>query len=120
MLTQIILFLLTFLFVFIIYEMFLVRKAKKNKTKKKIVEIQYLENRFHLNINKLNYKKLLNIISFVSAIDISIVVTIISLVDNFYLQLLIGFIMIFVVIIISYSIVGKIYEKKGYCKNERN
>lgn len=116
MITQIILFLLTFLFVFMIYEMFLVRKSKKDKRRKKIVEVQYLENRFHLDISKLNYKRLLNVISLISALDISIVVTVISLIDSLYLQLAIGFVMIFGVIIISYTIVGKIYEKKGCCK----
>ncbi len=116
MLLQVSLFIMTFLFVFVIYELFLVRKCKKNRNRKKIIEVQYLENRFHLDIKKVDYKRLLNIISFVSAFDISIVVTIISLIDRFYLQLVVGFIMVFIVIIISYSIVGVIYKKKGYCK----
>lgn len=109
------LFILTFLFIFIIYELFLIRRNKKNKTKKQPAEIQYLVNRYHLNLKKVNYKRLLNIVSFVSALDISIVVTVISLLDNVYLQLAIGFVSIVTVILISYSIVGKIYQKKGCC-----
>ena len=72
---QIGLFILTFLFVFVIYELFLVRKAKKNKAKKKPVEVQYLVNRYHIDLKKVNYKKLLNVISFVSSLDIAIVVS---------------------------------------------
>ncbi len=114
---QIGLFILTFLFVFVIYELFLVRKAKKNKAKKKPVEVQYLVNRYHIDLKKVNYKKLLNVISFVSSLDIAIVVTIISLVDNMFLQLALGFVTIFIVILISYDIVGKVYQKKGMKKD---
>ena len=73
-----------------------------------------------LNIDKLNYKKLLNIISVVSAFDISLVVTIVSLLNNFYLQLLVGFVLIMLLIIVSYDIVGRIYKKKGCCNNGKN
>ncbi len=114
---QILLFLLTFFFVFLIYELFLVRKCKKNKNRKRPIEVQYLVNRYHLDLTKINYRRLLNIVSLVSALDISIIVTIISLVDSFYLQLALGFVAVFIIILISYSIVGVIYKKKGCCKN---
>ncbi len=114
---QIELFILTFLFIFIIYELLLVRKCKKDKRRKKPIEVQYLENRYHLNLNKVNYKRLLNIVSLVSALDISLVVTIVSLLNNMYLQLAVAFLAIFVVILVSYSIVGTIYKKKGCCQN---
>lgn len=120
MLDELILFVMTFLLVFIVYELFLVRKAKKDKRRKKPVEVNYLLGKYHLNIDKLNYKKLLNIISVVSAFDISLVVTIVSLLNNFYLQLLVGFVLIMLLIIVSYDIVGRIYKKKGCCNNGKN
>ncbi len=118
MLEELILFILTFLLVFIIYELFLVRKAKKDKRRKKPVEVGYLIGKYKLDLEKLNYKRLLNIISAVSAFDISLVVTIVSLLESFYLQLLVGFVLIMIVIIVSYDIVGRIYKKKGCCKND--
>ena len=118
MLDELILFILTFLFVFVIYELFLIRKAKKDKRRKKPVEVNYLLGKYNLDLDKLNYKRLLNIISAVSAFDISLVVTIVSLLDSFYLQLLIGFVLIMLLIIVSYDILGKIYKKKGCCKND--
>ena len=96
MLEEVILFIMTFLLVFIIYELFLVRKSKKDKRRKKPVEVNYLIGKYNLDLDKLNYKRLLNIISAVSAFDISLVVTIVSLLDSFYLQLLIGFVLIMI------------------------
>ena len=120
MLDELILFILTFLLIFIIYELFLVRKAKKDKRRKKTVEVNYLIGKYNLDINKLNYRRLLNIISVVSAFDISLVVTIVSLFNNFLFQLLVGFVLIMLLIIVSYDIVGRIYKKKGCCKNGKN
>ena len=120
MLDELVLFIMTFLLIYIIYELFLVRKAKKDKRRKKPVEVNYLIGKYNLDINKLNYKRLLNIISAVSAFDISLVVTIVSLLDSFYLQLLIGFVLIMLLILVSYDIVGRIYKKKGCCKNGKN
>lgn len=118
MIEELILFILTFLLVFIIYELFIVRKAKKDKRKKKPVEVNYLIARYNIDLQKTNYKRLLNIISIISALDISLVVTIVSIIKSFYLQLLIGFVLIMLLIIISYEILGKIYQKKGCCKND--
>ncbi len=116
MIEELILFIMTFMLVFIIYELFIVRKAKKSKKKKKPIEVNYLIAKYNFDLDKLNYKKLLNIISIVSAFDISLVVTIVSLLKNFYLQLLIGFVLIMLLIIVSYDVVGRIYKKKGCCK----
>ena len=120
MLDELVLFIMTFLLVFIIYELFLVRKAKKDKRRKKPIEVNYLIGKYNLDINKLNYRRLLNIISVVSAFDISLVVTIVSLLNNFLFQLLVGFVLIMLLIIVSYDIVGRIYKKKGCCKNGKN
>ena len=72
MLEEVILFILTFLLIFIIYELFLVRKAKKDKRRKRPVEVNYLIGKFNIDLDKINYKRLLNIISAVSSFDISL------------------------------------------------
>lgn len=113
--TEIVVFLLTFLIIFLIYELFVVRKCKKDRKRKKPIEVQYLMNRSHLNLRKVNYKRLLNIVSLVSAFDISLVVTVISLFDNFFLQIGIGLMATIVMIVLSYSLMGMIYKKKGCC-----
>ena len=114
--TEIVVFLLTFLVVLLIYELILVRKCKKDKKIKKPIEVQYLVNCYNLDLKKVNYKRLLNIISLVSSLDIAIVVTIIGLTNNFLLEIIIGSFLTVILILASYYIVGKIYQKKGYCK----
>ncbi len=114
--TEVMVFLLTFVVVFLIYELILVRKYKKGKSDKRPVEVTYLLNRYNLNLKKVNYKKLLNIVSLVSSFDIAVVVTVMGLTDNFLLEILIGCFLTIILILSSYSIVGKIYKKKGYTK----
>ena len=118
MIEELLVFLLTFIFFFLIYELFLVRKSKKDKKAKKPIEINYLVSKYKLDFGKVKYKRLLNIICFVSSFDISLVVTVISIIDNFFLQLLVGFALIMLLILVSYDIVGRIYKQKGYCKDE--
>lgn len=114
---ELILFLMTFVFVFIIYELFVVRKEKKQDTNKKPVEIRYLEARYKLDMKKLNYKGLLNIVSLVSAFDIALIVTIIMIANSFVLELIFGCVLTLPIILVSYHIVGTIYQKKGMKKN---
>ena len=116
---ELLLFLLTFVFVFILYQIFIVRKAKKKGKKfKEPIEITYLVNRYKLDLKKVNYKKLLRVISIVSSLDISLVVTIIMLINNFVLEIVVGFISTLVIILLSYHIVYLVYKKKGMIKNE--
>ena len=115
--TEIYVFILTFIFVFIIYQLFLVRKCKKDRKRKQPVEVQYLVNRYKLDLEKLNYKRLLNVISLISSLDIALVVTVISLWDSFLTQIIIGFISAILIILVTYSILGYFYKKKGMTKN---
>lgn len=114
--TEVVVFSLTFLLVLLIYELVLVRKCKNDKKGKKPIEVQYLVNCYNLDLKRINYKKLLNIISIVSSLDIAIVATVIGLTDNFWLEIIIGCFLTVLLILISYYIVGKIYKKHGYCK----
>ena len=114
---EIFLFVLTFVFIFIIYELFVVRKLKKGRAKKKPIEVRYLEARYHLNLDKKSYKQLLNVVSLVSALDIALIVSIISMAKSFIIELLLGVCLIIPIILISYHFVGSYYTKKGMKKN---
>ena len=108
---NIMLLIFSFILVFIIYEIFIVRKAKKDK-RKKPMEVKYLINRYNINIKDIDYNKLLNVIALVSSLDIAIVVTIANLINNYLLMVLVSIILMLVLILISYEIVGRIYRKK--------
>ena len=114
---EVYLFLFSFLFLLVLYELFVVRKEKKRRSKKKPMEVRYLEARYHLDLSKINYRQLLNVISVVSAFDIALLVTIILLAPSFWLEILLGAILVLPVILISYHFVGKFYQKKGMKKD---
>ena len=115
---QIALFIMTYITVFFIYQIFIVSKAKRRNSKKRPIEVNYLIKKYNVDINKLNYKNLLMIISLVSSLDISIIVTVVLLFDNYLLQIVSAFLTVIPVIMISYNIVGRYYQKKGMIKDE--
>ncbi len=125
---EILLFFICYVIVLIIYEMFIVipmkkyksgkiRKSKLKKEKSDPVEIKYLIFKYGLDIDKVNYNQLLRIISLVSSFDITIVVSIISLVDEYILQMLLAILLVIPIFLISYAFVAKYYKMKGMIKN---
>ena len=118
---EVILFLLSFILVFVLYQLFIVGRAKRNykKGKKKDpVEVVYLSKVYKLDMEKIQYNQLLQIISLVSSFDIALIVAIILLFDKFILELLVGFVSTLVIIFISYYFIYLFYKKKGMVKHE--
>ena len=115
---EIILFVLTFIFVLMIYEIFVVSKTKKKKAKgeddgREPIEIAYLIKRYKLNMKKVNYNQLLQIVALVSSFDISVVVTLVNIPMNFILCILLGFVSCIGLILLSYHLVYLFYKKTG-------
>ena len=128
---ELLLFLLTFLFVLCLYEIIIVRRArKKNKKKKKKVvddtkkknkeplEVTYLVKKYKLDLDRISYNRLLQVIAFTSSFDIALIVSIIMLIENYILKMIVGFVLIILIIIVSYHIVYLFYKKKGKIKDE--
>ena len=114
---EIILFILSFLFILVIYEIFIVAKAKKNEKKKKDnkqpIEVKYLVTKYKIDVKKVGYHKLLQVCAFVSSFDMALIVTLAMLVDNYLAQLVIAVGLTIPVILISYHLVYLFYKKKG-------
>lgn len=110
-------FILTFFFIFLIYQLFILKKYKKGKTEKQLSEVNYLIYRYHIDMEKINYKKLLNVISIVSSLDVTILVTITFLFDNTIIQLLVALLLTIPIVVSSYGLIGRYYKKKGLVKN---
>ena len=116
---ELILFGLTYVFVFIIYQIFIISPAKKRK--KKNIKTDKLKTGFGawiLDLSKISYNQLIQICALVSSLDISIAVSVMTLTNNFLLEMLLGFGSIFILIFISYHMVYLFYKKKGMIKNE--
>lgn len=124
---QIFYFIICYILTFLLYLIFVIlprlrylKKKENNKVKKERkepVEVRYLVTRYRLNLDKVDYKKLLMIISLVSSLDISIAVSVSLLVDAYFLQLAVAFLLLVPLIFISYHFIYKYYLKKGMIKN---
>ena len=121
---ELVLFILTFIFVFIIYEIFIIAPQKKKKTldknTKEIVEIKYLITRYNLDLKKIDYNQLLQICGIVSSLDIALVVGIVAHVHGLIIELLVGIFSALIIIILSYHLIYLFYKKKGMIKNGKH
>ena len=118
---EIVLFIMTYILVFIIYQIFIVSRAKRNikkENRKEPLEVLYLKKMYKaLDFRKVPYNQLLQLIAIVSSFDISLIVSIVMHIDNFWLEIVIGFISTILIILISYHLIYLFYKKKGMVKN---
>ena len=121
---ELVLILLTFIFVLIIYEVFIIAPIKKkrglNSDYKEIIEIKYLVARYNLDLKKVDYNQLLQICGIVSSFDIALVVSLVAYVHGLVLELIVGFSSATIIILLSYHIVYLFYKKKGMIKNGKH
>jgi len=118
---ELILFLLSFVLIYVIYQLVMVRRAKKNykkKDKRYPIEVLYLVNKYNLDLEKINYNKLLQVIALTSSFDIAISVSLIVNLKNFFLEVIGGFIFVLLIIVVSYHCIYMMYKRKGMIKDE--
>lgn len=125
---EVILFLICFLIILTIYEVFIVlpmkrykagksRRKRLGKEKSEPIEIRLLVYKYKLDLEKVNYNQLLQVVSLTSSFDMALLVSIVVLVDGYLWQLLLSIVLVTPVILISYGIVARFYKKKGMIKN---
>ena len=111
---EVVLFLITYVLVFLMYQIFIVSKAKRNKdkkNKKEPLEILYLKKMYKkLDFKKIPYNQLLQLIALISSFDISVIVTIVVHINNFLLEILVGF---FGIIILIYKKLIELFNGFG-------
>ena len=114
-------FIVLFLLIVIIYNVFVIRKERalsKMKTNKEVIIFTKLNN---INVENIDLKKLVRILSFSNAFIISLMATIVlilkDIISNFYLWILgsavISFVLLIPLILGIYKLVGKIFKKEG-------
>lgn len=138
-----ILFVLVTAITYLIYYIFIIRKydekgkrIEKKKRSKKIskittrkkkefdqakypVEVELFIYKYKIDLKKVNFRKMVKTIGFVCSIDIAFIMTVLNYIntDNTLILLVIGALMVIPVILISYSLLGKYFKKKGLTKN---
>ncbi|MBR1679634.1 MAG: hypothetical protein IJ772_00720 [Bacilli bacterium] len=111
-------FLLCFLIIFVLLYFIYLRQIKRKK-KREIIELVYLQNKFHLDSKKLNARKQILWISMIDAFIMSFVWTFMNFIPvDFGWQLMIAFVLVFALIYSMYEIYGRHLVKKGYQKKE--
>ncbi len=101
-----------FIIIFIFNYLMNYRKVKKNKLQN-IGEMNYLIAKFKLDKNKINYKREILYISFLNSFIISSVGTFVTCLDLvIFLQLGLGFVLLFALIYALYEIYGRHLLKK--------
>lgn len=119
---KLILFLIMFTIVYVGYYILVIRQYKKVDTKKRKkkkneeerVEIQYLINRYKVDIKNINMNNLLWDIAFTNSFIIALTVVVIGLdvISGYMWKILIGLVVLIPSILIGYKILGIKYNRK--------
>ncbi len=109
---ELILFCLTFLLIYLIYFIFVIKRKNALENISKTTEVMYLKKRYKLKKIKLSNKKLANIIALSNSFIISFTVFIVSIISNLILKILIAMIIMIPFILIVYHFIGLYLKKK--------
>jgi len=85
------------------------KQLEKYRTSK---EVLYLESKYSINIDKIPNKTLAKDLSLVNSLIVAITFAVSELIDNMWLKLLVIFLVLMVLIFVSYHFVGKAYIRK--------
>lgn len=107
----------SFNLIFIIYYFIFIKGSRRNK--KIPSEAQYLIYQYKLDISKFSYYRFIRVVGIVTSFDIALVATIVAKVDGTIWQILFGFVAVVPVIIITFMLLGKYYQKKQLLDNSK-
>ena len=112
-------FIIIFIIVYVFYLIrYIIGKKKKYDPNNICQELMYLINKYRLDMKKIKYKRIMNQISISCAFGIAFASTFtFRYVKNIYLGMLLGAIILIFLIMISFNLIGKYYEKKGMIKD---
>ena len=119
---EFVLFLLTFILLYLLYQIVFIAplKSKKKKKEKELLEVRYLKSKYSLDFKKIPENQLLQLCAITSCFDMAITVTIVSFVDNFLWEIVVGIVVLVLLIVVSYHLIYLFYKKKGMVKNGKH
>ncbi len=109
-------FIIAFLIVYLFYFFTVILQKKRYDKFKSSNQVMYFVKKYQLDVDKINIKEFIYIISFTNSLIIALAFLATFLVENFLLQLLLGLLVLIPLILISYSLIGK--HLKRSVKNE--
>ena len=105
-------FIIIFTVVYLLYVLFFNKKRRNYKTLKKNDEVKLFIDRYNLDMKKIEYKKVLQVVTIINTFILSFTTVLIVRIKGFMISLLIGFVVIMILIYSLYEIAGI------YCKNK--
>ena len=93
------------------------RPKNENKKRKMPAEIEFFVIKYKIDLNKVNYRYFLQLMGLVIAFDLGIIATIISYINELWLQLLVGFLLVIAIVLLSFKLLGNYFKKKGLTKD---
>ena len=109
----VILFVVTFLVVYLLYLCTVILNKKKLKKFPKSNQVIFFVKKYGIKVDNSNSKELANLIALTNSLIISITITVIELIPNFILKILVAFPIILILILVLYDIIGKTMLKRG-------
>ena len=104
---------ITFIVIYLIYYLLVIKKFKKNK-KMVPAEVNLILMFHKIDIKKIDLYQMIKVVSLVTTSILSVIITVISaFFDNTVILLVFGTLVSLVVTIICYRIIGNYYERKS-------
>ena len=109
---RVLMFLVIWLIVYLFYFLFVIIRRKKIELFKNNSHVKYLVNVYKIDIDKINIKKLANIIAIANGFIISLTMIIIDFIKNIYLKLFVALILLVILQLVVYYIIGRLLKRK--------
>jgi len=114
---ELVYFIVTFTILYLIYLLTIVFRKKGLKKFKKSTEVNILKNKYKLDLEKINMKKLANTIALSNSFLIATTVFLVSVIENFTLKIIIACTVMLPFILVLYHFIGTYFKKKEMKEN---
>ena len=105
-------FIIAFLIVYLFYLFTVILQKKKYDKFKKSNQVMYFVKKYKLNVNKIDMRKFTNILGLTNSLIIALSFSVTFLVENIFLQLLVGLLVLIPLILLFYSLIGNYLKKR--------
>ena len=89
-----------------------IRARKKQKEKKIPADISIMKNYFKIDFDKIGYNTALRLLNFVNAFLVALITTLIVGLKGYVIQMIVAALLVFPLILGSYSLVARILKRK--------
>ena len=112
MIKEILLFIGTFIFIYLFYFIFVLSRKNVLEKVPESKNMIYLKYKYGLKFNKKNIKKIANTVFLANSLILSVAVTVMSMFKSFLVGLLVSIIPLIILILVLYHLIGTYYKNK--------